>query len=153
MSANASNKVVLASDHAGLTLKNQLVDYLRSKNFQVTDLGTHTTDSVDYPDYAAEVSRHILDHKSDLGILVCGTGVGMCITANKFHGIRAAVVSEPFSAQMSREHNNANVLCLGARVIDLQKAHEIVDTWLNATFQAGRHENRLQKIKKIEEIG
>ncbi len=150
MSANAFNKIVIASDHAGLTLKNEIATYLRSKNLNVSDLGTHTSDSVDYPDYAAEVSKNILDGKSDLGILVCGTGVGMCITANKFNGIRAAVVSEPFSAQMSREHNNANVLCLGARVIDFNKAKEIVDAWLSASFQGGRHENRLEKIKKIE---
>lgn len=150
MSASVSNKIVLASDHAGLALKDQLVEHLRSQKYEVTDLGTHQGESVDYPDYAAEVCKYILTHKAELGILVCGTGVGMCITANKFPGIRAAVVSEPFSAQMSREHNDANVLCMGARVINLSKAQEITEAWLKASFQGGRHANRLQKIRDIE---
>ena len=150
MSANAFNKIAIASDHAGFQLKNEVADYLRKKNLDVIDLGTNTSDSVDYPDYAADVSKHILEGKASLGILICGTGVGMCIAANKFAGIRAAVVSESFSAQRSREHNDANVLCFGSRVIDLPKAKSIVDAWLGASFQGGRHENRLEKIKKIE---
>ncbi|QQR81747.1 MAG: ribose 5-phosphate isomerase B [Deltaproteobacteria bacterium] len=152
MSVNVSNKVIIAADHAGYELKNEIADYLRSKKVDVIDLGTHSSDSVDYPDYAADVSKKILAGEAPLGILVCGTGVGMSIAANKFDGIRAAVVSESFSAQMSREHNNSNILCFGSRVVDLPKAKTIVDAWLGATFQGGRHENRLQKIKKIEEI-
>lgn len=143
-------KIAIASDHAGFPLKEALLPYLKTQGYELFDFGCYNTESVDYPDYAEKVARAIVLNEAHLGILICGTGVGMCIAANKIHGIRAAVVSEPYSAQMSREHNNANILCIGSRVVNDSKAKEILDAWLKATYAAGRHEQRLKKIEKIE---
>jgi len=140
-------RLVFACDHAGVDLKNTLIDLSKSLGFSVEDLGTYSSDRVDYPDYGFKLANTIADGDADLGILICGTGVGMSIVANKVKGIRACVCSEPFSAQMSREHNNANVLCIGARVVGEDLAKLIVSTWLEAEFQGGRHETRVNKIE------
>jgi ribose 5-phosphate isomerase B len=140
-------KIVFACDHAGVDLKNALIELAEAKGFSVEDLGPYSNDRVDYPDYGFKLANTVADGNADLGVLICGTGVGMSIVANKVKGVRACVCSEPFSAQMSREHNNANVLCLGARVVGEDLAKLIVSTWLDAEFQGGRHETRVNKIE------
>jgi len=144
-------KIVIASDHAGYVLKMVVVDHLKSIGVTVVDLGTNdSSTSVDYPDYAKKVAKEVSADKDVFGILVCGTGIGMSITANKFRGVRAAAVSEPFSARMSRMHNDSNILCFGSRVVGNGLAIDIVNAWLNAEFEGGRHANRLKKIFEIE---
>lgn len=143
----------LAADHAGFSLKEKLAERLQSEGFELTTLGTTSEESCDYPDFAAELCKKIQDHPKDLGILICGTGIGMCITANKYRGIRAAVVSDEFSARMSREHNQAQVLCLGARVVDENQAFKCAFAFLKAEFDTEnpRHQRRLNKIADIEQ--
>jgi len=143
-------RIALGADHAGFELKEKLKKFLDGKGWSVADVGTHSTDSVDYPDYAHKVGERIAQQKSDLGILVCGSGIGMSIAANKVPGIRAAHVSSVTEAQLSREHNNANVLAIGARFLDEKQATEIVTRWLATPFAGGRHEKRVEKISKIE---
>jgi ribose 5-phosphate isomerase B len=142
-------RIVAASDHAGLALKAQLVEALRARGHEITDLGTHDGKSVDYPDYAALLGQKVAGGEAAWGLLVCGTGVGMSIAANKVPGVRAAVVSEPFSARMARQHNDANVLCLGERVVGPGLAGEILDTFLGASFEGGRHAGRVAKLSRI----
>lgn len=141
--------MLIASDHGGLELKQALVEFLNSRGIEVKDLGVHATDSVDYPDYAALVAAPISSGVAKEGILVCGTGIGMSIAANKYPGVRAALVHDEFTAQMAREHNNANILVLGGRVLAPDLACRIVDVWLNSQFEGGRHQNRLNKIKQL----
>jgi ribose 5-phosphate isomerase B len=143
-------KIALGSDHGGFILKNQIIKHLESKNIEIKDFGTHTEESCDYSDYALEVSRQVVMEKFDLGILICGTGIGIGIAANKVPGIRAALCSDTFSAHSSREHNNANILTLGARVIGIGLALDIVDVFINAKFQGERHQKRIDKITEIE---
>ncbi|HKY63858.1 MAG TPA: ribose 5-phosphate isomerase B [bacterium] len=143
-------KLVIASDHGGFHLKQSILKLLDSRKISYVDLGVASEDSVDYPDYAAKVAESLAKHEVDGGILVCGTGIGMAITANKYKGVRAAVVTDPFTAQMSKEHNDANVIALGGRVLDDAKAAAAVQAWLDAKFQAGRHQRRLEKIAEIE---
>lgn len=144
-------KIIVASDHAGFSLKVVVIEYLRSSKYEVLDLGTDdATSSVDYPDYAKKVAKEVSSNSGTLGILLCGTGIGMSITANKFRGIRAASVSDTFSARMSRMHNNSNILCMGSRVVGNGLALDIVEAWLNAKFEGGRHANRVDKISEIE---
>ena len=143
-------KLAIASDHGGFALKQEVVQSLKKKNITVVDLGNHGTESVDYPDYASQVAEKVSRGEVDAGLLLCGTGIGMSMVANKFKGVRAAVVSDPVSARLTKEHNNANVLCLGGRVVDGVKAWEIVQAWLDAKFEGGRHERRLEKIREIE---
>ncbi|WP_028776567.1 ribose 5-phosphate isomerase B [Shimazuella kribbensis] len=145
-------KIVVGSDHGGIHLKKEIIAYLESKEIGVEDVGAFVEESVDYPDYASPVANKIVNKEADLGILVCGTGIGMSIAANKIRGIRAAVVSDAFSARMSREHNNANILCLGERVVGRGLALSIIDAWLEATFQGSRHERRIEKIAQLEEL-
>jgi ribose 5-phosphate isomerase B len=140
-------KLAIASDHGGLELKKELVDTLRKEGHAVEDLGTHTTESVDYPDYAHAVAKLVSEGKAERGILVCGSGVGMSITANKHKGVRAVVCSETYSAKMSRQHNDANVLCLGERVVGPGLAKDIVGIWLAETAQGDRHAKRRDKIE------
>jgi ribose 5-phosphate isomerase B len=135
--------VAFGCDHAALELKQEIMKLVANSGYSVNDCGTYTMDRANYPDYAKKVATAILNGESDLGILVCGTGVGMSIAANKIKGIRAVVCSEPFSAKLSREHNNTNVLCLGARVVGSELAAMIVKTWLESEFQAGRHAERV----------
>jgi ribose 5-phosphate isomerase B len=139
-------KIVIASDHAGFDLKSEVVAHLKSKNINVLDLGPDTEKvSVDYPDYAKKVAEAVLAEDC-LGILICGTGIGMSISANKFKGIRAALVGDTYSAKMTKRHNNANIICMGSRVIGTGLAIDMVDTWLNESFEGGRHQARLSKI-------
>ncbi|HPL82480.1 MAG TPA: ribose 5-phosphate isomerase B [Anaerolineaceae bacterium] len=144
-------KIAIASDHAGFLLKEQIKNYLDSRLIEYEDFGTHNEESTDYPRYAELVAKAIQSHGFNLGILVCGTGIGMSIAANKFHGIRAAVCSEPFSAILSRRHNNSNVLCIGSRVVGSGLAMLITEGWLNAAYEGGRHERRVGMITRMEQ--
>jgi ribose 5-phosphate isomerase B len=139
----------VGSDHAGLELKCSLMTELGKQGFDVRDFGTTTSDSCDYPDYAHAVPRAIAGGEFERAILVCGTGVGMSITANRHAEIRAVVCSEPLSARMSRQHNDANVLCIGARIVGAVTAVKIVDAFLGATFEGGRHAARVAKINPV----
>ena len=143
-------RIALGADHAGYQLKDQIKQHLEQQGISVQDEGTSSAESVDYPDYARAVAHDVSQQRADLGILVCGSGIGMAITANKVDGIRAANVSTEYEAQMSREHNNANVLTLGARILNPEQALAIVDKWLTTQFAGGRHERRVEKIMAIE---
>jgi ribose 5-phosphate isomerase B len=145
-------KIAVGSDHGGIHLKKEIIAYLQSKEIAFEDCGAFVEESVDYPDYASPVGNKVVNKEVDLGILVCGTGIGMSIAANKMRGIRAAVVSDEFSARMSREHNNTNILCLGERVVGRDLALSIMDAWLTASFQGNRHQRRIEKIAKLEEL-
>lgn len=141
-------RIVVASDHAGLPLKEEIVAALRETGrYEVEDLGTHDATSVDYPDYAHRVAELIAAKKHELGVLVCGSGVGMSIAANKHQGVRAVVCSEPYSAAMARRHNDANVLCMGARVVGPGLAREILEAFLAQEFEGGRHMRRVEKLE------
>jgi ribose 5-phosphate isomerase B len=144
-------KIALGSDHGGYRLKQFLIPFLQERDIQVADAGTNNSeDSVDYPDFAERVALLVSHNEADAGILICGTGIGISIAANKFPGIRAALVTDDFMARMAKEHNNANILVLGGRVLDEQKACDLVGAWLDATFEGGRHQGRLDKITEIE---
>ncbi len=143
-------KIALGADHAGYELKDRIKQHLEQHGIAVCDEGTASPESVDYPDYARAVAHDVSERHADLGILVCGSGIGMAIAANKVDGIRAANVSSEYEAQMSREHNNANVLALGARILQPEEALRIVDKWLATPFAGGRHERRVEKIAAIE---
>lgn len=143
-------RVVLGADHGGYELKEAIRKHLEAQGFEVHDLGTHSTDSVDYPKYGFLVGDSIIKGEADLGIVVCGTGQGIAMAANKMPGIRAAVCTETFSARMAREHNNANVLSLGGRVTGVGLALDIVDIFLKTEFSGGRHANRINLISNIE---
>ncbi|MBK5275514.1 MAG: ribose 5-phosphate isomerase B [Desulfuromonadales bacterium] len=143
-------KIALGSDHGGYSLKQSLVPFLQQRDIEVADAGTNSEASVDYPDFAERVALLVTQGEADAGILVCGTGIGISIAANKVPGIRAALVTDTFMARMAKEHNNANVLVLGGRVLDEQKACDLVGAWLDATFEGGRHQGRLDKITEIE---
>ncbi|OQY20160.1 MAG: ribose 5-phosphate isomerase B [Desulfobacteraceae bacterium 4572_35.1] len=144
--------MLIASDHGGFELKQALVAHLRNQGVEVDDLGVNNLDSVDYPDYAALVAEPVSQGKEESGILICGTGIGMSIAANKFPGVRAALVHDQFTAQMSKEHNNANILVLGGRVLNPDDACRMVDVWLHGVFEGGRHQNRLNKIAELEHV-
>ncbi len=139
-------KICIASDHAGFTLKDKIKDLLISKNISVIDLGTSDTVSVDYPDYAKKVSKRVKSGKSEVGILVCGSGTGMAISANKIKGIRAAVCYNLKSTRLSRQHNNANIISLGSRLTSKKIAFKLVSTFLKTKFEGGRHLRRVKKI-------
>ena len=143
-------KVAVGSDHGGLDLKKVVNGVLEAEGVQVIDVGTDVPDSVDYPDYAKKVAELVRNGSADLGILVCGTGIGMSIAANKVPGIRAALAWDIFTARMARRHNNANILTLGGRTTGPELAKEIVKTFIREPFEAGRHEKRLNKIAEIE---
>ncbi len=142
-------KIVIASDHAGYFLKEKIKDFLISEGYEVLDVGTNSAVSVDYPEYGFKAIEKILKGEAERGILICGTGIGMSIVANRFPGIRAALCHEPFSAKMARLHNNANVLVLGGRLIGDGMAVEIVKTFLSTEFEGGRHERRLNLIEEL----
>lgn len=145
-------KIAIASDHAGYNLKSRIVEHLRPTVDEIEDLGADSTESVDYPAYAVEVARAVSSGRADRGILVCGTGLGMCITANKIAGIRAVGPGSTAQAEMSRRHNDANVLCLGERTMGMDEALEIVGVWLATPFDGGRHSDRLEQISDLERI-
>lgn len=142
--------LAIASDHGGFDLKNYVVKYLSDNGVEFEDLGTFNTDSVDYPDYAVKVAEGVAQGKYEKGIVICGTGIGISIAANKIHGIRAALCTDSYMARMSREHNDANILALGGRVIGPELAMDIVQTWLNTDFLGGKHKRRIDKIADIE---
>ena len=144
-------KIAIGSDHAGFGLKEDVLRLLKSLNADIVDCGTNTTESVDYPDFGARVSELVSSGEVKRGILICGTGLGMSMVANKYPHVRAALCNDLFSAKMSRMHNDANILVLGGRVIGKDLAAEIVKVWLTTPFEGERHLKRLQKIKKIEE--
>jgi ribose 5-phosphate isomerase B len=143
--------VAVGSDHAGFELKQRIKRFLTETGIQVHDLGTASTDSVDYPDFAQRVACEVRDRQADLGILMCGTGVGVCIAANKIKGIRAAAVWDPDIARLARQHNNANILCLPGRHMDPEFAVELARIWLNTVFEGGRHQRRVEKITELEQ--
>jgi len=142
--------IALGADHAGWQLKEALKAWLMENGHQILDFGAHSPESVDYPDYALQVAEAVASGKAERGLLVCGTGIGMAMTANKVPGIRAALCSDPFMARMSREHNDANILALGGRLMDRELGLEILQMWLGTEFAGGRHERRLGKIAQIE---
>ncbi len=142
-------KIALGADHAGYLLKEAIKKFLTEKEIEFKDYGTFKMDSCDYPEYAFKVGQAVIGNEADLGILICGTGIGMSIAANKMKGVRAASVQNEQSAQLSRLHNDANVLCLGARMLDDVAAIKIAETWLNTSFEGGRHQKRLNLITKL----
>ena len=141
--------IAIASDHAGYELKSKIKSYLEQQSIPVDDFGTFKSDSVDYPDYGILAAKAVAQDKADKGILICGSGIGMSIVANKVNGIRAALCVTEEMAEMSRRHNNANVLVLGGRMIDHQIALKLVDVWLNTPFDGGRHFKRVNKIHQL----
>ncbi len=143
-------KIGIASDHRGVALKSRLGQLLQSLNNEVRDFGPFESQSVDYPDYAAQVAREVSNGALDRGILICGTGIGMCITANKFAGVRAAPCHDSVTAEYSRLHNDANVICLSADQLSDQLADQVIRIWLKTPFEEGRHARRLQKISELE---
>lgn len=143
-------KIAVGSDHAGLRLKKIIMEHLKEKNLEYEDFGTYTESSCDYPDFALKVAEKVSQGEFNFGILICGTGIGISISANKVPGIRAALCGDTFSAHACREHNDANILALGERVVGAGLALDIVDTFLSAQFLGGRHANRVNKIKDIE---
>lgn len=142
--------IVIGSDHGGLSLKEAVTRYLVGRDIQISDIGTDNGDSVDYPRFGLKVAEMVASGSADLGILVCGTGIGMSIAANKVPGIRAALATDVFMGRMAKEHNNANILVLGGRVLDEKEACDIVAAWLDSTFEGGRHQGRLDQIAEIE---
>lgn len=144
-------RIAIGSDHAGFELKQVIGDHLRAAGHDVVDLGTDDTTSVDYPDFGAAVGRAVADQEVETGIAVCGSGIGICMAANKIAGVRAATVHDVTSARLSREHNDANVMCIGQRFIGPQVALDAVDAFLSAGFDGGRHVRRVEKISKLEQ--
>jgi len=144
-------KIAIGCDHGALELKNVLVDYLQNKGYEVQDFGTHTLDSCDYPDFAAAAARAVAGGQCEKGIVLCTTGIGVSITANKIKGIRCALLSDVTSARMTREHNDTNMMALGAGIVEQALALQIVDTWLSTEFSHGeRHQRRIDKIAALE---
>jgi ribose 5-phosphate isomerase B len=145
-------KIGIASDHAGKELKQMIIDFVKVLGLEAVDYGValETDKSVDYPDYAALLAQDVSEQKLDGGIAICGTGAGMCITANKFTGVRAVSVFDEYGASMSRAHNDANLLCLGARTLNHHRAVDLVKIWLETPFSDGRHQMRLNKLRELE---
>ena len=144
-------KISIASDHAGYLEKNKLIDFLKKKKVEIINLGTDSGDSVDYPIYGQKVAKSIINNDSDRGIVICGTGIGISIAANRFRSIRATLCTSTIHAEMARKHNNSNILALGARITDMEEMKKIVDIWLNTKFEGGRHQDRIDKIENINE--
>ncbi len=150
MKTEREMKIAIASDHRGIKLKSRIVDKLVVLGHEVIDYGPDEQESVDYPDYAVKVSEAVARQEIERGILICGTGMGMCIAANKFKGVRATVCHDEVTAEMSRRHNNANVLCLSAELLGEQLVDRMIDIWMVTEFEGGRHARRLQKISELE---
>lgn len=144
-------RIAIGSDHVGIELKPIIIDYLKELGYEVKDFGPFSSERTDYPVYGKKVAQEVANKNFDLGVLICGTGVGISISANKVHGIRAVVCSEPYSAKLSREHNNTNILAFGSRVIGSELAKMIVKEWLEAEFEGDRHSKRVEMIAEIEE--
>ena len=143
-------KIGIGNDHAAVDMKNEISEYLKEKGYEVVNYGTDSNESCDYPVYGEKVGEAVAHGDVDLGILICGTGVGISLAANKVEGIRAVVCSEPYTVKLSRQHNNTNILAFGARVIGIETAKMIVDEWLNAEFMGGKHERRVNMLMDIE---
>lgn len=141
------HKIIIASDHGGFELKTRIFEHLKNKGYDITDYGCYSPESCDYPVFAKKVAKEVSNNTEIKGILVCGTGIGMSIAANKIIGIRAALCTDTFSARMTRMHNDSNILCLGERVTGTGLALDIVDTWLNTDFEGGRHQKRIDMIE------
>lgn len=146
-------KIVLACDHGGFLLKEAIKEHLISCDYEVVDIGVHNTASVDYPDFGKKAAEMVASNEVDKGIVICGTGIGISIAANKVKGIRCALCTNEYMARMSRLHNNSNMLAMGERVIGKGVAIEIVNAWLSTDFEGGRHENRVNKLMDIENTG
>jgi ribose 5-phosphate isomerase B len=142
-------KLIVGCDHGGFELKEAVVSRLKTLNHQVEDIGAHGLESVDYPQYAVKVAQTVATGGAERGVLICGSGIGMCMVANRIPGVRAAQISDPYAAKMSRRHNDCNVLCLGGRFLGLDLAMEILDTWLNERFEGGRHQRRVDLIDDL----
>lgn len=143
-------KIGIGNDHSAVELKNEILKHLISRGYEVVNYGTDSMESYNYVEAAKKVTNAVLENEVDCGICICGTGIGISIACNKVNGIRACVCSEPFSAKLSKQHNNANVLCFGARVVGVELAKMIVDEWLNAQFEGGRHADRVATIMELE---
>lgn len=143
-------KIGIGNDHAALEMKNQVMEYLKEKGYEVINYGTNTPESCNYPEFGEKVGRAVVAGEVDCGILICGTGVGISLAANKVKGVRAVVCSEPYSAKLSKQHNNTNILAFGARVVGIELAKMIIDEWLGAEFEGGRHQTRVDMIMAIE---
>lgn len=143
-------KIAIGNDHTALELKKEIKDFLIQKGYEVVDLGTNSAESCDYPVYGEKVGRAVASGEADLGIAICGTGVGISLAANKVKGIRACVCSEPYTAKLSRMHNNSNVLAFGARVVGSELAKMITEEWLSAVYEGGRHQRRVDMLSDIE---
>lgn len=143
-------RIAVGADHAGFAMKQALADHLRGRGLEVIDCGAGSTEPVDYPDYGAAVGRAVAAGRADLGLCVCGTGIGIAMAANKIAGVRAAVAHDATSARLARRHNDANVLCLGERLVGSEVARESLDAWLDADFEAGRHAARVAKIDALD---
>lgn len=146
-----SMKIGIGNDHSAVEMKNEVVKFLEDLGYEVVNYGTDSSESCHYPIYGEKVARAVAAKEVDLGILICGTGVGISLAANKVKGIRAVVCSEPYSARLSRQHNDANILAFGARVIGIELAKMIIEEWLNAEFEGGRHQDRVDMIMAIED--
>lgn len=144
-------KIVIGNDHAAVDMKMEMKAYLESLGHEVINIGTDTKDSCNYPEYGEKAGRMVASGEADCGVLICGTGVGISIAANKVKGVRAAVCSEPVTARLVKQHNNANIIAFGARIVGVETAKAILDAWLSAEFQGGRHQTRVDLIHKIEE--
>lgn len=142
--------LAIGSDHGGFELKNHVINHLKERGIEYRDYGCFDESSVDYPDIAKAVGEAVVSGECENGILICGTGIGISIAANKIDGVRAALCSDVYSAKMTKEHNNANIICMGGRVIGRELAFMIVDAWLDAEFQGGRHQQRIDKIHNLE---
>lgn len=143
-------KIGIGNDHAALEMKNQVMEYLEEKGYEVINYGTNTPESCNYPEFGEKVGRAVVSGEVDCGILICGTGVGISLAANKVKGVRAVVCSEPYSAKLSKQHNNTNILAFGARVVGIELAKMIIDEWLGSEFEGGRHQTRVDMIMAIE---
>jgi ribose 5-phosphate isomerase B len=146
-------RIAIGSDHRGFDVKRRIVALLQRLNHEVIDLGPHSSDSVDYPDFAFEVARAVSEKRVDRGVLVCGTGIGMCMAANKVKGVRAAPCHDSITAEMSRRHNDANILCLSADLLGDELIDRMVKIWLETEFEGGRHARRVEKITRFESGG
>ena len=146
-------KIAIGNDHTALELKQEIIAHLKERGYEIVNYGTDSPESCDYPVYGEKAARAVAAGEADLGVLICGTGVGISLAANKVHGIRAVVCSEPYSAALARRHNNANIVAFGARVVGAELAKMIVDSFLDAKFEGGRHQRRVDMIMAIEEKG
>ena len=143
----SEKRIIIGCDHGGLNLKHKVVEHLKEIGYEVEDVGTYTTESVDYPIYAKKVAHAVADGKYEKGIIICGTGIGVSIVANKVKGIRASLCGDTFSAKATRQHNNSNILCMGERVIGAGLALDIVDIWLTTEYEGGRHQKRIDMME------